>query len=261
MDMTPTADALREDRTMDGPGAPGPLTFELPTQRWAPLTGPPTQYGTPNPGVPARRRTPAPAIGDAVYCLLSFVPAIVFFVLTVTLCAVGLGLSLIWIGVPVLALALLTARLGAYLQLAMCAALLNSPMPDPGPPPRRRGRSMGVLAALIRDAANWRAAAYWLLKIALAPIQFGVVVGLYSFAFGGISYPLWRGWLPPELAADGSWHRGAEFGRDYFIDSWPQMLIPTVAGLLMLALAPAIVRVLVLIDRELVRGLLAGPGR
>lgn len=39
------------------------------------------------------------------------------------------------------------------------------------------------------------------------------------------------------------------------------MLIPTVAGLLVLAIAPAIVRVLVLIDRALVRGLLAGPGR
>jgi len=120
---------------------------------------------------------------------------------------------------------------------------------------------MGVLAALIGDAANWRAAAYWLLKIVLAPIQFAVVIGLYSFAFGGLSYSLWRDWLPPEQAADGSWHRGAEFGRDYFIDSWPEMLIPTVAGLLVLAIAPAIVRVLVLIDRALVRGLLAGPGR
>lgn len=176
MDMT-TANAIREDRPIDRTGAPGPLAFELPTQRSDRPWGPPTPYRTPSPGGPTRPRTPAPAIGDAVYCLLSFVPAVVFFVLTVTLCAVGLGLSMIWIGVPVLALALLTARLGAYLQLAMCAALLDSPMPDPGPPPRRRGGPMGVLAALIGDAANWRAAAYWLLKIVLAPIQFAVVIG------------------------------------------------------------------------------------
>lgn len=209
----------------------------------------------------AGRSPTSRAIGEAVYCMLSLLPAIGFFVATVTLCAIGVGLSLVWVGVPVLALGLLVARLGGYLQLGLCDSLLGRPMADPGPPPLRRTGPVGVLSAVLGDPANWRAVCYWLLKMLLAPVQFGVTVGLYTFALGGASYSIWRGWLPAQQATDGSWHRGAEFGSRFFIDSWPQMLLPTIAGLLVLAIAPAIVRALAGIDAGLVRYLLAGRPR
>ncbi|MGI8417148.1 MAG: sensor domain-containing protein, partial [Nakamurella sp.] len=203
----------------------------------------------------------ARAIGEAVYCVLSLLPAVGIFVATVTLCAVGVGLSLVWVGVPVLALGLLVARLGGYLKLGLCDWLLGRPMLDPGPPPRRRSGPVGALSAVLGDPANWRAVCYWLLKMVLAPVQFGVTVGLYAFALGGAGYSLWRGWLPAQQAADGSWHRGAEFGGRFFIDSWPQMLLPTIAGLLVLAIAPTIVRALAAVDSGLMRYLLAGRPR
>ena len=82
---------------------------------------------------------------DTGYVLLGFPIAIAAFVLVVTGLALGAGLLVIWVGVPVLALTLLAARGLATVERAQLPAVLERPRarprlpaapgPTPGPSP------------------------------------------------------------------------------------------------------------------------------
>ena len=135
-------------------------------------------------------------------------------------------------------------------------------VPLPGPFVRRRPGFAATLLAVVGDAAAWRSGGYFLIKIVLAPITFGLAIGLYSFGLGAITYPFWRVYLPAQQASDGSFHRGAQWWPDYFVDTVPRMAFAAVLGVLVLWLAPRVVRVPLTLDRMLIAGLLGSqrPG-
>ncbi|MEP6560487.1 MAG: sensor domain-containing protein [Nakamurella sp.] len=194
---------------------------------------------------------------ELAYAVLDLAPAIAFFVLIVTLLSAGVGLSVIYIGVPIVALALLVARLGGLIQRSLAVALLDMALPAPGWTVPRRPGPVSALGALLRDPAGWRAVGYFFIKIVLSPVTFGVAVGFYGYGLGALSYPLWRVWLPPQEASDGSWHRGLEWWPDGFLDTWPAMLLVPLLGLGVLWCAPRVVRFLITIDRVLIATLLS----
>jgi hypothetical protein len=221
--------------------------------------------GAPHPSAPAGDGSTRPPSGgitsprswaEALYAVVDLAPAIAFFVLTITLLSVGLGLVVIYIGIPILMLALIVARLGGLMQIGLARALLGAPVPPPGPFVRRRPGLIGTVRAVLGDGAGWRAIGYFAIKIVLAPFTFGLAVGLYSYGLGAISYPIWRGYLPAQQAADGSWHRGAQWWPDYFVDTVPRMAFAAALGVLVLWIAPRLVRVPLTIDRMLIAGLL-----
>lgn len=192
-----------------------------------------------------------------LYAVLDLAPSIAFFVLIVTMMSVGVGLSIIYIGVPILALALLTARLGGLVQRSLALALLDLPSVAPGWATPRRPGPISALAAVLRDPAGWRAVAYFVIKIVLAPVTFAMAVGLYAYGLGAISYPLWRPSLPLQEASDGSLHRGAEWWPDFYVDGWESMTVLALIGLGVLWCAPRIVRFLTTVDRVLIGSLLS----
>ncbi len=193
---------------------------------------------------------------EALYAVLDLGPAITFFVLIVTLVSLGIGLTVIYVGIPILMLALVIARLGGIVQVGLSTALLGMSVPLPGPFVRRRPGFAATLLAVVGDAAAWRSGGYFLIKIVLAPITFGLALGLYSFGLGAITYPLWRVYLPAQQASDGSFHRGAQWWPNYFVDTVPRMAFAAVLGVLVLWLAPRVVRVPLTLDRMLIAGLL-----
>ena len=80
------------------------------------------------------------AWGELVYAVVDLAPAIAFFVAIITLLAVGAGLAVIYVGVPILVLALLVARMGGLVQRSLALALLDLPSQPPGwRTPRRPG--------------------------------------------------------------------------------------------------------------------------
>lgn len=213
---------------------------------------------------PGTRASRSPSAGitsprswaEALYAVVDLAPTIAFFVLTVTLLSVGIGLTVIYVGIPVLMLALIVARLGGLIQIGLARALLGMAVPPPGPFVRRRPGLIGTVRALLGDGPAWRAIGYFCIKIVLAPFTFGLAVGLYAYGLGAISYPIWRPYLPAQRARDGSIHRGAQWWPDYFIDTVPRMAFAAAIGLLILWLAPRIVRMPLTIDRMLIAGLL-----
>lgn len=234
-----------------GMGSAGMGTAWIDTA-WIDTAGPPPATTRPQ---PAGLRS-AQSWAELVYAVLDLAPAIAFFVTVVTLLSVGIGLSVIYVGVPIVALALLVARFGGLIQRALAMALLDQPTPAPGWTAPRRTGPISALGAVLRDPAGWRAVAYWVIKIVLAPVTFGVAVGFYGYGLGALTYPLWRFWLPLEAASDGSLHRGLQWWPDGYADNWPSIVLFPLLGLGVLWCAPRLVRFLVTIDRVLIAGLL-----
>ncbi|MTD13167.1 hypothetical protein GIS00_04300 [Nakamurella sp. YIM 132087] len=242
-------------------------TFITGTTTFAdPTFADPTGYGHgagPSSPVPGRvrRHSPAGALGDLVYCLVGLAPAIFFFVVPVTLLAVGIGTAVIYVGLPVLAAGLLVARAGGLAQLALGRSLLGLPLSGPAPIVRRGTGPIGRLTGVLADPGCWKAFLYHCFSIAFAPLRFGVAIGLYAYGVGAVTYPFWRGWLPEQVADDGSVHRAAQWGHDFYLDTVPRMALLMAIGIGVLWIAPRVVRALVTVDRLLITGLLAGPGR
>ncbi len=198
--------------------------------------------------------------GELVYAVVDLAPTIVFFVLTMTLLSVGVGLAVIYVGVPLLGLGLLVARAGGHLQRMLAGVLLGLPVPPPDPIRRRRPGPVGALTSVLGDPGCWRAVSYHCVKVVLAPMTFACAIGFYAAGLGGLSYGLWQHYLPYQSAADGSRHSGMQWWPDYFVDTWPRMLVLAAVGATVLVVAPAVVRFFTTIDRVLIAALL-GPLR
>lgn len=196
------------------------------------------------------------AWAELVYAVIDLAPAIAFFVATITLLAVGAGLAVIYVGVPILALALLVARFGGLVQRALALALLDLPSTSPAWAPPRRPGPVAAIVAVLRDPAGWRAVAYFVIKIVLAPVTFTVAIAFYAAGLGAVSYPLWRPYLPAQQAADGTWHRGTQWWPGFFVDGWGSMAVLAALGAGVLWCAPRVVGFLTTIDRMLITTLL-----
>lgn len=218
----------------------------------------PTAHDAPTPGVGPTplRAAVISRFGDVAYAVLDLIPAIAAFTIVVVLFSVGAGLAVVYVGVPIIVLGLLIARGMGAAQRGLARRLLGLPTPSPGPIVRRRPGAVGDLVSVLIDPTAWRAVGYFVLKIALAPVTFAVAVTALASGLGAVSYPVWRPFLPVQYAEDGSAHRGAEWWPDFFIDTWPRMLLLAVAGLLVFVAALWATRFLVTIDRLLIGALL-----
>lgn len=194
---------------------------------------------------------------ELLYAVIDLVPSILFFVLPVTLLAVGLGLAVIYMGIPLLALGLIVARFGGLVQRTMALALLGLPSTAPEWRQPRRPGPISALTAVLRDAAGWRALSYFVIKLALAPVTFAVAVAFYAAGLGAVTYPVWHGYLPEQAASDGSLHRGMEWWPDFFVDSWASMAVLALFAAGVLWCAPRVVGFLTTIDRMLIVALLS----
>lgn len=193
---------------------------------------------------------------ELAYAVLDLAPAVFFFAALVTLLTAGAGLTVVYVGIPVIIAALLLARLGGAMQIGLARSLLDAPVLVPGPFRRRSPGFAGLIGAVLADGAAWRAVGYFLIKIVLAPITFTVAVALYAWGLGAVTYPAWRPFLPAQLGSDRMWHHGTQLWNGYFIDTWPAMAAFAAVGLLVLLAAPHVLRWFVTADRLLIGGLL-----
>lgn len=92
---------------------------------------------------------------DVAHLLLSFPMALAAFVPTVVLFSLGAGTLIVWIGLPILLGALLTARGFAVLHRRAAAALGGPEAPDRPYLPAPEGSRLRRLLAPLRDAQSW----------------------------------------------------------------------------------------------------------
>lgn len=178
---------------------------------------------------------------EYLYVLATLVPALPAFALAL----VGLvasALSLVAVGLPVLAGVLAVARLGIGYFRAPARAIVgwdwDLPQPLSAQGPWQRFR------ALLRDAVAWRALVYCFVKLPLTAVA--AYIGTVALAVGmaAVTFPAW--WFGSRTML------GLLEAR-----SWPETWILAVQGSAILLAFPWFVRLIVGIDRGLTRTLLA----
>lgn len=200
----------------------------------------------------ARRRGPRRVLAETGYALAAFPLGLVGFVLVVTGVAVGGGLTILTVGLPVLALTAVVARGFAHLERSRMRALLDREAPTPtyAAAQPHDGWFRRVLTPL-RDPQSWLDMVWAVLALVTGTLAFVAVVTTWALVLGGLTFWFWQRWLPDqpdnrslaELLGLGD-GRGAESALNLAL------------GLLALVLLPWVVRLVALLHAGLAEALL-----
>ena len=167
----------------------------------------------------------------------------------------GLALTVVFVGVVILAGGLRTARgLGRW-QRALAGGILGEEISEPEPFVARPGL-FGWLRASLSDWAGWRALGYTVAKVPLTIFGVWFALSIWLEALFGIASPLTGGTGPVKFGVLGrvlgpSYNGGPAPGLATHVGQF-------VAGVVFLFVAPWTMRLVVYIDRRMMH-LLLGP--
>ena len=189
---------------------------------------------------------------ETAHLLADLPVGIALFTWTVTMLSLGLGLAITIIGVPLLALTVVSGRWIGMFERARAQLFLGDdqpPAPAPAPLPSTGGPWQRLRVALT-DGAGWKGIAYGAVMLPWGIVTFTAAVTLWSLALGLTALPL-IDWVLPDGGFEWGTYRltgmglvGAHAGS-------------FVVGVSLLAVTPAAIGALAEGDRRLVRLLLS----
>ncbi|MGH3761188.1 sensor domain-containing protein [Actinophytocola sp.] len=195
-------------------------------------------------------RPDPPLLRSLAYLVMNLPIGIASFVFVVTTVSVGLGTVIIWVGLAVLAVAILSWRGFAQFERARVHAMLGTYVATPYRPPPKQGKRW---ATRVKDPATWKDLVYCVLLLPIGIAEFTLMVTFWATSLWLVTMPIYWTWLPdawrPIL-----WNDHPLFA----IDSWPDTLLWCALGVLVLAVAVALTRVLGTLHARFARALL-GP--
>jgi signal transduction histidine kinase len=171
------------------------------------------------------------AVLPTLFLLSSFPLGLLWFVVLAALLLVGLPLTIVWVGLPALALAMLVCVYGVRVERWRLRALLDTRLPAPYRP-LPRGPVLARVWARAADPALWRGLMYLLLLLPIGLVEL-VVVLLLIFSTVLVSYPLWFWALPDGVAIRAT--------SAFVADTVPKALLVTLVGLVLASAASAFV--------------------
>ena len=191
-----------------------------------------------------------PLLGSLAFLVLSLPVGIAGFVFVVTTLSLGLSTAIIWVGIPVLALAMLVWRAGAALERRRVHALLRTYVATPYLPlPDGLGAQ---LKTRVRDRATWKDMTYFVLLLPVGIAEFTLMVSLWSASLWLLFMPLYVGFLPAD------WYPVAGDHPIVSVDSTWEALPWAALGALLLAMTVALTKALGSMHARFARAML-GP--
>jgi hypothetical protein len=147
-----------------------------------------------------RRFSPLPRLRvmahDATYLILGLPIGVAAFSLVVTGLALGAGLAITLVGIPIILATLIAARGIAELERRRAAPVLGAPIR--GRERRLEGDAWARTRTVATDPATWRDTLWSLLLLPIGTAGFTVAVTVWSTALGLVSSPLYVWALPDD---------------------------------------------------------------
>jgi signal transduction histidine kinase len=190
---------------------------------------------------------------DTQYILLGFPLGIITVILTMVGFWLGLGLAVLWIGVPLLMVTMMTARGFATLERARIAPVLRRRLP---PPVYKRPKAAGFWRQVLTplgDGQSWLDLLHGMFRFVPSTFAFAFAVTWWAGAIGGLSFVLWDWSIPrgpdntdlPQLLGMG--------------DAWiTRVAFYTAAGVFFAGTLYPVIRGVALLEALFARGLLSG---
>jgi signal transduction histidine kinase len=199
---------------------------------------------------------------EFLYLLLSLPMAVLTFTYAVTMTSLGAGLLITFLGVPVLAAALLGARALGVVERARARGLLRLEIAEPEPVRPAKGRSgpMAWMGALLKSGTSWRHLLYAVLHLPWAVAAFAVSLTLWALGWLVFLYPVYAWMYPAYWDQPGIQLYGDSDGKAFYLDNPFEIGVSSAAGLVVVLATPWVIRGMAYVDRLLVHGLL-GPSR
>ena len=124
-----------------------------------------------------------------LYLLLAFPLGTAYFVGLVSGISTGLGLVIVWVGVPILLGMAIAWRGVARMERQLAILLLGAEIASPAPV-IPNGRSIADrVKALFRESHTWTSLLWLMLRFPLGIIDFVLLVTLMSIGLSGIASP------------------------------------------------------------------------
>jgi hypothetical protein len=113
-----------------------------------------------------------------------------YFIWIVTGVALGAGLAITLVGIPILTFVLSNMRPLLMAERGLANALLGTRLPPLAIAPRARGGWLGRLKAYWTDGMTWRGMLYLLLRFPAGVLTFSVAVAAYGTALYLLAAPI-----------------------------------------------------------------------
>ncbi|MEU6442315.1 sensor domain-containing protein [Streptomyces sp. NPDC047046] len=196
---------------------------------------------------------------ELLYLVVSLPLSIVAFCWAMVMFWLGAGLLVTFVGVPVLALLLASARGLAHVERGLARGLLGTRVPQARPVPHKRHSPFAWMGALLKSGESWRNLLFAFLHFPWTVFATTLALALWGSGLIMLTYPLWLWFVPSEVGRNGIQIYGDTHRTDYLEAPW-EIALTCAIGLLLTLLVPWLVRGLTAVDGMLVRGLL-GPSR
>src|SRR4051812_29314028 len=146
---------------------------------------------------------PAPAMRllrrlaiDTQYVLIGFPLGLLTLILCMTGFWLGIGLTVIWVGLPIMTLTMLLSRGFATIERARIGPVLGRQVHHPAYKKRPDADWLRRLVLPITDGQSWFDLLHGLFRFIPSTIGFSLVISWWSTALAGLTWGLW-GWSIP----------------------------------------------------------------
>jgi len=161
---------------------------------------------------------------NLVYLLLALPLGILYFVILVTGYALGAGLIITLVGIPILVTMIFVTYLLGDLDRAMTSKLLGVKIAKPEAKPAKDDSARSILVTQLRSLEFWKEFIYLLLKMPLCVIAFTVTIVLIALSLGLIAAPFILTYVPEAQMM--LWH-------GFVVDTMQEALVTSVVGLIL----------------------------
>jgi hypothetical protein len=126
-----------------------------------------------------------------VYLALAFPLGLAYFVVTVTGLSVGLGLSVILVGIPILAATMALVLAVAAVERVLARHLLGATVPSPSWPAADESGFRDRAVAVLSNTAVWGALVFVVSKLLVGVAAFTSLVVVFSLGLSLLATPLY----------------------------------------------------------------------
>lgn len=194
---------------------------------------------------------------NLLYLALAFPLGLAYFILLAVGFSLGLGLTIIWIGLPILAAVFALSWGAASLERLMAIEMLGAAVPPMSPvSPAALGAQAPApgfwsrIGAFLANPVTWKGLAFLLLKFPLGVVSFVVTVTLLAVSGALLSAPFVYPWHEYNLVFTvGTWE----------VDSWGGALGCFFVGLVVALISVNVLNGLGVVWKHLASFLLGSP--
>ncbi|MGO4463738.1 sensor histidine kinase [Streptomyces sp. M-16] len=189
------------------------------------------------------------------YLLIGLPLSALYFCVAVTGVAVGAGLLVTFLGVPVLAGVLAVCRGFGRIERGRVRSLLRMPVAEPAPVRAGKSGALASMGALLKSGSAWRHVLYSVVHFPWAVFAFCLALTLWAYGWSTLLYPLWF-WVFPAFTDQPGLELFQNGDYRFYLDSPVAVAATCLAGLLVTLATPWVIRALTGVERILVGGLL-----